>query len=64
MVIGCYQDMLKETSEEELLEYQSEMREMYEALSGFFDHIAEISDIGDNLFTVDPTGRSETDLHE
>ena len=37
---------------------------MYEALRSFFDHIEEISDIGDNLFTVDPTGRSETDGYE
>ena len=55
-VLDCYQEMMKETTESDLMEYQSEMGEMYEALSRFFDHICETSEIEDNLFTVQPNG--------
>ena len=55
-VLDCYKEMMKETTEADIVEYQSEMRETIEALDGFFDRIYEISEIGDNLFTIHPNG--------
>lgn len=37
-------------------------RDDFIAVQDYFDRIYQVSEIGDNLFTVDPAGRNECDL--
>ena len=49
--------MTREVSEEDLDEVQEDLQNNYNSLHAFFDDIEAISDIQENLFTIEATGR-------
>ena len=56
LLIKSFEEMTREVSEEDLDEVQEDLQNNYNSLHAFFDDIEAISDIQENLFTIEAKG--------
>lgn len=50
----CFTEILEELSSEDFDEIQEDLKNNYHSLQSFFNDIEATSDIGENLFTINP----------
>ena len=58
LVMECYSDAIQNTELGEWTLVGEQTKDDFIALQDYFDRIYQVSEIEDNLFTVDPNGRN------